>query len=91
MFLEARTDQRPKWKTINFSLRTAFAASHRGWIIVFSLSFFSRYFFIFSLFYSVIFWLFNNVEFSLHVFVFFYVFFPVIDFYSHGIVVQNDT
>ena len=29
---------------VNFTLRTAFAASHRFWIIVFSLSFVSRYF-----------------------------------------------
>ena len=29
---------------INFPLRTAFAASHRFWVVVFSLSFVSRYF-----------------------------------------------
>ena len=32
--------------TMNFSLSTAFAASHRFWIVVSSLSFFSRYFLI---------------------------------------------
>ena len=64
---------------LNFPLRTAFAASHRFWIVVFSLSFVSRCFLISSLISSVTSWLFSNVLFSLHVFVF-YVFFPVIDF-----------
>ena len=63
---------------INFPLRTAFATSHRFWIVVFSLSFVSRYFLIYSLISSVISWLFSNVLFSLHVFVFFTVFFRVI-------------
>ena len=65
---------------INFPLRTAFAASHRFWVVVFSLSFVSRYFLISSLISSVMSWLFNNVLFSFHVFVFFTVFFYVIDF-----------
>ena len=65
---------------INFPLRTAFAASHRFWIVVFFFSFVSRYFFISSLISSVISWLFSSVLFSHHVFVIFYRFFPVIDF-----------
>ena len=56
------------WFAMNFPLRTAFAASHRFWIIVFSLSFVSRYFLISSLISSVISWLFNSALFSLHVF-----------------------
>ena len=61
---------------INFPLRTAFAASHWFWVVVFSLSFVSRYLFISSLISSVISWLFSSVVFSLHVFVFFTEFFP---------------
>ena len=56
---------------INFPLRTAFAASHRFWVVVFSLSFLSRYFLISSLISSVISSLLSSVLFSLHVFVFF--------------------
>ena len=52
---------------INFPLRTAFASSHRFWVIVFSLSFVSKYFLISSLISSVICWLFSSVLFSLHV------------------------
>ena len=59
---------------VNFPLRTAFAASHRFWVIVFSLSFVSRYFLISSLISSVSSWLFSSVLFSPHVFVFFTVF-----------------
>ena len=61
---------------INFSLGTAFAASHRFWVIMFSLSFVSRYFLISSLISSVISWLFGSILFSLHVLVFFLQFFP---------------
>ena len=64
---------------INFPLRTSFAASHRFWIIVFLLSFVSRYVLISSLISSVISCLFSNVLFSLHVFVF-CTFFRVTDF-----------
>ena len=59
---------------INFPLRTAFASSHRFWIVVFSLSFVSRYFLISSMLSCLL----SNVLFSLHVFVFFTVFFPII-------------
>ena len=55
----------------NFPLRTAFAASYRFRVVVFSLSFLSRYFLISSLISSVTSWLFSSVFFSLHVFVFF--------------------
>ena len=55
---------------INFPLRTAFAASHRFWIVMFSLSYVSRYFFISSLISSMISWLLCSVLFSLHGFVF---------------------
>ena len=54
--------------------------SFRFWVIVFSLSFVSRYFLISSLISSVISWLFSNVLFSLHVFVCFTFFSPVIHF-----------
>ena len=64
---------------INIPLRTAFAVSHRFGVVVFSLSFVSRYFLISSLISSMISWLFSSVLCSLHVFVFFKVFFSVID------------
>ena len=72
-----------------FILRTAFAASHRLWVIVFSLSFVSMYFLISSLISSVISCLFSSALFSLHVF-FFYSFFPAIDFQSHSVVLRKD-
>ena len=76
---------------INFTLRTAFAASHRFWVLMFLLSFVSMYFLISSLISSVISWLFSTALFSLHVFVFFTVlFFPVIDFQSHSILIRKD-
>ena len=56
---------------INFPLRTAFAASHRFWVVVLSFSFVSRYFLISCLISSVISWLFSNVLFTLHVYVLF--------------------
>ena len=53
-------------------------------MIVFSLSFVSRNFFISLFISSVTCWLFRTVLFNLHVFVFFTVFFsPVIDIYSY--------
>ena len=58
------------WIAVNFPLRTAFAASYRLWVIVFSLSFVSMYFLISSLISSVISWLFSSALFILHVFVF---------------------
>ena len=60
---------------INFPLRTAFVASHRFWVVMFSLSFASRIFFIFLLISSITCLLFRNVLFNLHVFVFFSAFF----------------
>ena len=63
------------WIAINCPHRTAFAASHRFSVIVFSFSFVSVYFFISSLISSVICWLLSNALFSLHVFVFLIVFF----------------
>ena len=78
------------WIAINFPLRNAFAGSHRFWVIVFSLSFVSMYFFISSLISSVISWLFSSALFSLHAFVFFAGFFPVIDFQSLRFVVRKD-
>ena len=59
------------------------------WVVVFSLSFVSMYFLISSLISSVI-WLFSSALFSPHVFVFFTVFFPVIDFQSHNVLVRKD-
>ena len=50
----------------------------------------SMYFLISSLISSVISWLFSSALFSLHVFVVFTVFSPVIDFQSHSIVVRKD-
>ena len=52
----------PWWAciAINFPLRTAFAASHRFWRVVSSLSFAARYFLISSLISSVIHWLFSK-------------------------------
>ena len=52
---------------INFPLMTAFAASHRFWVVVFSLSFVSRNFLISLLISLVTCWLFRNVLFNLHV------------------------
>ena len=57
---------------------------------MFSLSFVSRNFFISFLIYSVPCWLFRNVLFNLHVFVFVTLFSLVIDTWSHSIVVGED-
>ena len=51
----------------SFPLRTAFAASHRFWIIKFLLSFASGYVMISFFISSVIYWLFNNILFIVHV------------------------
>ena len=70
--------------------RTAFAASHRFWVIVFSLSFVSRYFLfplwflLRSLGYLVAYYLAVMCLYFLH-------YFPVIDTKSHSIVVRKDT
>ena len=60
---------------MNFPFRTAFTASQRFWVVMFSLSFGSRNLFISLLISSVTWWLFRNVLFNLHVFVFLTVFF----------------
>ena len=59
----------------NFPLRTSFVAPHRFWVLVLLLSFVSGYFLISILISSVICWLFNNMLFIFHVFVFFKGFF----------------
>ena len=64
---------------MNFPLRNAVFASHRFWVIMFSVSFVSRYFLISSLISSVISSLLSSVLLSLHVFVFFTNFFLVTD------------
>ena len=57
------------WITINFPLRTAFAASYRFWVIVFLLSFEYLYFFkIYSLISLVISRLFSSMLFRRHAF-----------------------
>ena len=61
---------------VNFPLRAASAASHRFWLVVFSLPCVSRHFLIALLIFSVTWLLFRNVLFNLHVvFFFFYSFF----------------
>ena len=85
---------------INFSLGTAFAASQRFWVVTFSLSFVSRNFLISLLISSVTCWLFRNVLFNLHAFVFlsglfifiylFIYLFLVIDIQSHNVIVGED-
>ena len=59
----------------NFPLRTAFAASHRFWVVLFSLSFVSRNFLISFLISSVTCWLYRNALFNIHVFMVVTVFF----------------
>ena len=59
----------------NFPLRTAFAASHRFWVIIISLSCFSRKFLISLFTFSITYLLFRSVLFNIHVFVFYTVFF----------------
>ena len=71
---------------VNFALRTAFAASHRFLIIVFSLSFVSVYFLISSLISSVFSWLFSSILFSFHMFVFFTNYFFLLSLISNLIV-----
>ena len=60
---------------MNVPLRTTFAVCHRFWVVVFSLSFVSRSFLISLLISSVTCWLFRNMLFNLHVFVFLTAFF----------------
>ena len=59
---------------MNFPLRTAFAVSHRFWIVVSSFLFVSRNFLISSLFSFFTHSLFNSVLFNLHEFECFWVF-----------------
>ena len=59
---------------MNFPLRTAFAVSHRFWVVVFSFSFVSMQSLISFLISSVICWLFSSVLFSLHMLEFLIVF-----------------
>ena len=63
---------------INFPFRTAFAASCRFWVFMFSVLFVSRNFFISLLISSITCCLFINVLFNLHVFVLFYSFVVVV-------------
>ena len=66
---------RKAYITMNFPLRMTFAVSHRFCMVVFSLSFVSRYFLISSLISSLTHWFFNRMLFSLHVSIFFSHFF----------------
>ena len=80
----------PKERHINFPVRTAFAAFHRFWVVMFLLSFVSRNVFISLLISSVTCLLFRNVLFNLQVFVFLTLFLLVIDIWSYSIVVRED-
>ena len=60
---------------MNLPLSTAFTVSHRFWVVVFSFSFVSMD----ILIYSMIYWLFRSVLFSLHMFEFLIIFFTVIE------------
>ena len=73
------------WIAINFLLRAAFAVSHRFWVTVFSLSFFSRYFWFlqWSLGYLA-------VHCLASMYLCFLQFLHVTDFQSHSIVVRKD-
>ena len=72
------------------SIYFCFYLCHRFWSLFFCLfSFVSRYFFIFSLS-SVIYCLFSSTLLILHVFMFFVVFFLMVDVYSHSIVVRSN-
>ena len=62
---------------MNLPLSTAFTVSHRFWVVVFSFSFVSMHILISFFISSVICWLFRSVLFSLHMFIFLIVFFPV--------------
>ena len=78
------------WIAINFPLRTAFAVSHRFWIVVCSLSFISMYLLISPLIYSMIHWLFSSILFSFQEFVFFAIFLLVVYFYSQSTVIREN-
>ena len=64
---------------MNFPLRTAFAVSHRFWVVVSSFSFVSRKFLIHSLISFLTHSLFNSMLFSLHDF-------ECLDFFPLGLV-----
>ena len=59
---------------MNLPLSTAFTVSHRFWVVVFSFSFISMHIFSFLIF-SMIYWLFRSMLFSLHMFEFLIIFF----------------
>ena len=63
------------------SSRTAFAVSHRFWIIMFSFPFVSGYFLISSLISSMIHWLFNRILLKLPRLLFFLQLFPYIVYF----------
>ena len=64
---------------MNLPFSTAFTVSHRFWVVVFSFSFVSMHILISFLIYSVSCWLFRSMLFSLYMFIFLIVFFPVVD------------
>ena len=55
---------------MNFPLSTAFTASHRFWVVLFSFSFVSMHILIYFLISSMIFWFFRSMLFRVHVFEF---------------------
>ena len=57
---------------MNFPQSIAFAVSHRFWMVVFSLSFVSRYYLISFLISSLTHWFFSSILFSLQVFSLFF-------------------
>ena len=64
---------------MNLPLSTAFTVSHRFWVVLFAFSFVSMDILISFLISSMICWLFRSVLFSLHMFKFLIIFFPVIE------------
>ena len=77
------------WIGINFPLTTAFAVSHRFWVVVFLLSFVSRFFkFVLWFLHWSLGYLVAHCSASMCLC--FCCFFPVIDFQSHSIVVRKD-
>ena len=75
---------------MNFPLSTAFTVSHRFGVVVFSFSLVSMHILISFLISSMICWLFRSVLFSLHMFEFLIIFFPVIEIQSYCTVVRKD-
>ena len=63
---------------MNLPLSTAFTEAHGFWVVMFPFSFVSMHILISFLISSVNCWLFRNMLFSLHMFVFL-IFFPVVD------------